>query len=305
MNKITSKTTKTILFASLIGAALLSFSAISSVQAETTKSTDGSWYIKEVKEQNAVKEMDADKRDVFITKVKEQMKANPYNKQVYGLLEELSKVKAQIDDAEQNGEDTTDLIEDGWEIIYKLEEYGVVSEDRLKQNKEYWQEKAKQAIERIQNGQTDSVSTETPSHPSIKKIHTDDVSVKSQAEIEYKCQEWLFFDIYCYQLDIEWGGGSTAHASAVLIYDAAVYMEAGGCVHNNGGHNRVNFEYDTEHYVNNAFGNTVFDVEHNNQRASLKLGCSYFDEKYDGIAAIPGSIAHAKAHLDTEVTVSG
>lgn len=42
----------------------------------------------------------------------------------------------------------------------------------------------------------------------------------------------------------------------------------------------------------------MLGVEHNDQEESLKRGCSYFREAYDGMAAIPGSTAHAKSHMD-------
>ena len=44
-------------------------------------------------------------------------------------------------------------------------------------------------------------------------------------------------------------------------------------VHNNGGHDRVHFRYDTDHYVYNAFGTKVFDASHDDYDASLRFGC--------------------------------
>lgn len=82
-------------------------------------------------------------------------------------------------------------------------------------------------------------------------------------------------------------------------------MEAGICVHNNGGHSSVNFRYDTDHYVNNVYGNQVFNVEHDNTDDSRSWGCSYWDEEYDGLAAVGGSIAHAKSYLENTITVTG
>ena len=55
----------------------------------------------------------------------------------------------------------------------------------------------------------------------------------------------------------------------------------------------------------NAFGTKVFDESHDNVNSSLGCGCSYFDENYSGLAAVSGSIAHAKSYLEPTVTVSG
>ena len=113
-------------------------------------------------------------------------------------------------------------------------------------------------MKRINGVQIKSISDEMNHPPPIINTHTDNVSLKNQSEVEYKCHEWAIFSFYCFQIDIEWGGGSTSFAEVILIYDAPVYMEAGACVDNNGGHKKVHFSYDTEHKVKNVFGNTKF-----------------------------------------------
>ena len=260
--------------------------------------------IRELKSQTFYDQMDSEKKLEFINDVKAQMKQNSYNVKVYEILNKLSEVRAEISAAEKNGDDTAKLTEKTWAIVFELEEYDVVSEERLLQNKEYWQSKAQEVIERLNESKTENTSSEFRDND-IVWVHTDDVSLKNQAEIEYKCHDWGFISFYCYQTDVEWGGGSTAHAQAVMIHPGTIYMEAGVCVHNNGGHDRVHFRYDTDHYVYNAFGTKVFDVSHDDYDASLRFGCSFFDEDYSGIAAIAGSVAHAESYLETTVTVSG
>ena len=42
----------------------------------------------------------------------------------------------------------------------------------------------------------------TPNQSSITRVHTSDVSLKNQSEIEYKCHEWAFISFYCYQTTV-------------------------------------------------------------------------------------------------------
>lgn len=168
---------RTALFVPLLTMAILSILVPTSAMAQTIPDKEDSFYIDEIIQQEAIKELDMEKREQFINKAHEQMESTPFNKQVYGLLEELSKIKAEIANAEKAGKDTVDLIKDGWEIVHKLENYGVVSEEQLLQNTEHWNDKAEDAMEKIQSGQ--AVGSVEPSvQHDIMTVHTDGIRIE-------------------------------------------------------------------------------------------------------------------------------
>ncbi len=181
---VTTKNAKTILFAFLIAAMAVPFSSRAPAVAQTdSDSTGENAYVREIKAQEAYGQMDDEKQQELIEGVRAQMKQDPYNIKVYEILNKFSEIKAQIAAAEKNGEDTTKLTQDAWAIVFELGEYGVVTEERLLQNKEYWQNKAQEAIKRLRDGETQSASYR-PANNDIVQVHTDDVSLKVQAEIE-------------------------------------------------------------------------------------------------------------------------
>jgi len=298
-----SKTTKTILFASLIAAMILPFSGMQGAEAQTEDSA----YIKLVKQQKSVKDMSEEQRTKFIKQTQDDMEATPYDKQVYKILEKLSKLNLQIIDAEEKGKDTTKLIEKGWALVYELENYGVVNEDRLLNNKDFWHERSDQASEQIRKGEIVKAVIESTTTSNIYNIHTNDVSLKNQSEIDYVCGFFLGIPLYCPHKDIEWGGGSDSHAIKSLPHSGTVYMEGKICTEDMGGHSGVNFTFDTEHYVKSIFGSTVFDEDNGPANVTIYVtyGCSYYKESYGGISAVAGSTAHTETHLDTTVTVVG
>ena len=283
---------------------LLPFGSMNFVEAQTTEE---SAYITEIKNQTTVKQMNEEQRNEFIQKIQEEMNATEYEREVYTLLEDLSEVNLQIIDAQEQERDTTDLVQQGWVIVYDLEDYGVVSEDRLLSNPDYWHNKADEARKQIQNGETVQATIEIRSNSNIQQVHTDDVSLKNQSEVDYICGFFLGVPIYCPRVDVAWGGGTDTHAIKTLPHDGRVYMEGSICLHNDGGHDRVNFRFDTEHDVYTIFGGHVFDVENGPSTNYLNntWTCAKFTEQYSGISAVAGSTAHTETHLDSNIWVTG
>lgn len=295
------KTIKTILFASLIAAMILPFSGMNMAEAATEESA----YKKIIKQQESIKnKSDADKAkfDKFVQDSLDN--ASPYNKAVNKILEKLSKVTLKIQDAELKGTDTTKLLQEHSAIIFDLENYGVVSEKRLLENPDYWHERAYNASVEIAKGNEVKISLESKSDSTLYNIHTDDVSLKNQAQVDYICFTWPI-NIYCPNIDVEWGGGSNAHASQSLVYDGRVYMIGKICLEDDGGHDKVYFTFDTEHYVKNLFGTTVFSDTNGPSYNWLQTEgwCASFTENMSNASA--GSTAHAESHLDSTVTVTG
>ncbi len=292
---------KTVLFASLIATMILPFSGMGIAEAATEESA----YKKILKQQESMKnKSDADKAkfDRFVQDSLDN--ASPYNKAVNKILEKLSKVTLKIQDAELKGKDTTKLIQKHYAITFDLENYGVVSEDRLLANPDYWHERSYNASIEIAKGNTVSVSLESKSDSTLYNIHTDDVSLKNQAQIDFICFTWPI-DFYCPNMDIEWGGGSDAHASQALIYDGRVYMIGKICLEDDGGHDKVYFTFDTEHYVKTITGSTAFSEDNGPSSNWLQTEgwCASFTENMSNASA--GSTAHAESHLDTNITVTG
>ena len=297
---MTTKNAKTILFASLIVAMILPFSGMNFAAAEE-KST----YVKMAKQQKSVQNMTEEEKAKYEKSIKDTMTKSSYDRKVYNLLEKLSKIQEQVQKAEEIGKDTTKLTERAWSIVYDLEDYGVVSEERLLENKDYWHEKRQTAKDQINNGETVGATFSESSDAKIYQVHTANVSLKNVSEVDYICFPWPLF-LYCGTTDTEWGGGSDSHASQTMIYDGTVYMEGKIVAHNTGGHDRVYFTVDTEHDVYNAFGTHVYDEENGPQQHWLEQGWNVkYTESYDGTHAVAGSTAHAETHLDTTVTVTG
>jgi len=166
-----------------------------------------------------------------------------------------------------------------------------------------WLKFSYNASVQISKGEQVSVSLESKDDSSLYNIHTDDVSLKNQSQVDWLCVPWNT-GLYCPNWDVEWGGGSDSHASQFLLVNGYVYMYGKICLEDDGGHYQVNFIFDTEHYVKNIFGSTVFS-EDNGPSSTYLINegtCKIFDEQYNTIA---GSTAHAETHLDTTVTVTG
>ena len=334
---MTTKNAKTVLLASMIFTMLLPFGSMNFVEAQTTEE---SAYITEIKNQATVEQMNEEQRNEFIQKLQEEMNATEYEREVYTLLEDLNEVNLQIIDAQEQERDTTDLVQQGWAIVYDLEDYGVVSEDRLLSNPDYWHNKADEARKQIQNGETVQATVEIRSNSNIQQVHTDNVSLKNQSEVDYLCGFFLGVPIYCPRVDVAWGGGTDTHAiktlphvhtqvyrlfrhkiahnsvklrlvvggpEYILPHDGRVYTEGSICLHNDGGHDRVNFRFDTEHDVYTILGGHVFDIENGPSTNYLNNAgtCAKFTEQYNGISAVAGSTAHTETHLDSNIWVTG
>ena len=231
--------------------------------------------------------------------------ASPYQREVNNHLERLSVFLLKIQESEIKGEDTDELTQMAWEIVYELEKYGVTTKDRLDQNKDYWIDKAIEATKQIEKGEEVSVSFDSNELSDIYQIHTNDVSLKNQSQISYPCFPWPLTLLYCNNINIEWGGGSDSHAQQTLVLSGFVDMEGKICLENNGGHRVVIFTFNTEHDVYTLTNSHVFDEENGpaNSYLSREGTCASYKETYSGISAVSGSIAHTEVHLNTNVSV--
>lgn len=294
---------KTILFASLIAAMILPFSGMQFAEAKQDESS----YEKNIKNTKDYKNLDAKSKAQFDKNLKESLeKASPYQKKVNKLLDNLATIDFEIEEAVANGEDTNKLEKKFYKSLFNLEKYGVVSEDRLIQNPEYWGDRAVEAMNQIAKGEEVSVSLEVTTEPEISFVHTDDVSLKNQSQMSYVCgtYSWFNIPIYCMNIDVEWGGGSDSYAAQYIAYSGFLYTLNKICLEDDGGHNNVFFTFDTEHYAKNIYGSTIWSEDNGPASVSLWLEgtCAQYEEDNNFINA--GYYGYAETHLDTTITVN-
>ncbi len=242
---------------------------------------------------------------IKISKKKSLDEASLYQKKVNMILNKLAETEYELAELTAVGESTTKLENQLHAIIFDLENFGVVSEERFLQNPDYWAERVYNAQLQIQRGEEVSVSLEDKTDPTLYNIHTDDVSLKTQAQISYVCYSFSHFGIpiYCMNIDVEWGGGSTAYAKQWLNNSDQIYTYAKTCLENDGDHNRVYFSFDSKHYTTHSWQGTVWEVVNQPQDYYLSHNgtCVVYDENTYGTA---GFYAHTKAHLDETITIS-
>jgi len=301
---MTLKNTKTILFASLITAMILSFSGMTNVYAEEAQQNNS--YVKKIQNTQAYKDLKSDDREKFDQNLKESLEnASPYQKKVNKLLDKLASNESEIEASVANGDNITKLEKKQSAIIFDLEKYGVVTQERLLENPNYWAERAYEAQVQISKGKEVSVILENKTDPTLYNIHTDDVSLKVQSQMSYVCATYTIFDIpiYCMNIGVEWGGEATANATQWLSYSGQLYTLAKICLEDDGGHNQVFFSFDTDHNTETIWGTTVWQVIHptSNNYLTYEGICAQWEEDTNAIA---GLWAETKTHLDTTVTVS-
>lgn len=299
------KSTKTILFASLIVAMILPFSGMQFAAAEEQTNKDSS-YEEKVKKSKYYQDLDSDGKKVFDNNLKESLEnASKYQKRVNKLLDKLAENEFNMESAASNGEDTTKFERMQSAIIFDLEKYGVVSEERLLENPDYWAERVLDAMIQVNKGKIVSTGLEDKTDPSLYRIHTDDVSLKVQSQISYVCALIPPFDIpwYCMDIDVEWGGGSTADSTKWLPYSGWLYTTGKICLEDDGGHNQVFFSFDTNHNTETIWGTTVWEVINTtgNYYLTHEGTCVELTENTNAVA---GLWAQTLTHLDTTITVN-
>ena len=299
---MTIKNAKIALLASLIAALIVPIAGMQMTEAQTEE--EESAYIRILKQHESFQNQSPSEQTKHLEAIKESIRnAPPLNQKINEELEVLSTLALTIQDVESRGENVTVLYQQFHAKMFDLEQYGVVSEERFIQNPEYWMERAYEAWLKINSDENTPVSFDSNSDSgTIHYIHTDDVSLKNQAQVDYICFTWPV-NVYCPKIDVEWGGGSDAHASQYLSVGGTVYMSGKITLHEDGGHDVVYFGFDTEHYVKK---NSHIPYSETNECTQCYLtvegGSLYYMEKFN---ALPGYRAHAESHLHETVTVSG
>ena len=299
---MTTRNAKAILFATLLAALVVPFASMHMTEAQIEE--EESAYIRMLKQHESFQNQSPSEQTKHLEAIKESMRnAPPLNAKINEELEILSTIALNIQDSESRGENVTSLYQQFYAKTFDLEQYGVVSEERFLQNPEYWMERAYEAWLNINSDENVPVSfgSDTDSG-TIHYVHTDDVSLKNQAQVDYICFTWPV-TWYCPKIDVEWGGGSDAHASQYLSHGGTVYMAGKITLHDDGGHDTVYFGFDTEHYVENNGNNAYSETNACPQcYISVEWGSLYYMESFN---SLPGYKAHAENHLHETVTVSG
>ena len=295
------KNTKIILLTSIIVALIVPLVSMQVTDAQIKEKESA--YIQVLKQHKSLQNQNPSEQAEHIEAIKKSMRdASPFNKKINEELEILSSIVLSIQDGESRNEDVTSLYQQFYTKIFELEQYGVVNEERFLQNPKYWMERAYEAWSKINNDKSIPVSRTSFDSRTIHYVHTDDVSLKNQAQIDYICFTWPT-NIYCPVIDVKWGGGSNADTSKYLYIGGTVYMSGKITLHNDGGHDAVYFGFDTKHYVKRD-KNTVYSEMNECPRCYLlnEWGALHFTE---GFNALPGFRAYAESHLHETITVSG
>lgn len=277
--------------------AALVFTASSTVDDISTSA-----YLKDILQQKDLPDMTESQKVEFIQKVKEYFSSSPYHNQIFILIEKISEVKFQIAEAKTNGESTTKLIQQGWTIVYDLENYGVVSEERLTSNPNYWADRAKDAMERANRGDTVSVNTATrDSDNGIKQVHMDGVVLKNESEVRVPCIQYLFVTIYCPNFGTAYGLDTQTSATYIATWPGTFYMTSKVCIDEDGGHDAIISTYNHHHKVSNVFG-TVMMLEEDTDTVTISEDdCDETMHSYSGLQATSGSMAHSYTYVHQTV----
>ena len=164
---MTKKFIITILSVSLIVVMLVPSNAVIFAETDTTDSDIQSAYFKKILQQKSIQDMTELQKEKFTHQVKDYFNSTPYHKQIFVLIEELAEIESQIKETKDNGKDTTKLTQKLWVTIYNLENYGVVSEERLTSNPEYWMDRASNAMKQVSQGSAVQASIGNTEHHNI------------------------------------------------------------------------------------------------------------------------------------------
>ncbi len=313
---------KTILFASLIAAMILPFSSMgNSFAQQTPGEEDGvngngpvgivnEQYVELLKQQETYVEMNDAEKELYESAILNSMyTASPYQKEVYKLLDKLSGTILDIQKAESNDQNITELLEEQHAIIFDLEMYGVTTQDRLEQNMAYWANKAQEAKEKIENDEPIKASFKKYLGSStIHQIHTADVSIKNEAQINFPCLPYNLNIIRCWVMDTKWGGGSYASVSQFIPISGIADMIGKIFLSNSGGHETVTAIHTTQHKVISLADRVVFSRTHGPTEYELIGNLPWpfvaYEEELENRSVFTGSTVIATSQLGTTVTVS-
>lgn len=266
-------------------------------------------YLKILKQSPDFQNLDIDQQRTYIAKfVESRENLTAYQHEVNLGLENLSSAILNLQDAEVMGENTTEATKAVYAAIFDLELLGVVSQDRLEQNKEYWSDRVSEAIKRLEGANQTQVSYST-TEGDIHKVHTDDVSLKNQAEVFYPCfaSFRLPIPLYCVSQDISWGGGTTSYAQVSFVPYSFPLSEHLGkiCLHRSVAHSSVVFSFDVKFEQKNVNGDLKWShsKDYNGSISGSSGGVCAYDSKIHAVAA--GDSLSTKVKLDHNITVRG
>lgn len=270
--------------------------------------TDSS-YLKILKQSSDFKNLDIDQQQLYVTKFKESREnITAYQHEVNRGLEKLSSAILNLQDVELMGENTTEATKAVYAAIFDLELLGVVSKDRLEQNKAYWSDRVSEVVKRLERSGQTQVSYKTTGED-IHKVHTDDVSLKNQAEVFYPCfaSYRIPIPLYCVSQDISWGGGTTSYAEVAFVPYSFPLSEHLGkiCLHQNVAHSRVLFSFDVYFQHKNINGDLKWShsKDYNGSIHGSAQGVCAVDSKIHAVYA--GDSLTTKVKLDHNITVRG
>ncbi len=266
-------------------------------------------YLEVLKQSDDFQNFNSTQQQQYVIKfIESRDNLSPYDQAVNDGLEVLSDTILALHKAKALGENTVEETKFLHSAIFDLELLGVVSKDRLDQNKEYWSDRVTEATRQLEDNETNKVSY-LDKLSNTYKIHTDDVSLKNQSEIFYPCIQDLIFlpiPLYCSEKSIVWGGDTISYANVTFVPLSFLSEHLGKiCLNESVAHSTVNFAFDVDFEQENVLGQETwsYSKSYDTSLSGSTAGFCAQDSKITGINA--GSSASTTTHLESLITVSG
>ena len=252
---MTTKTIKTILFASLIAAMILPFSMVdvsaapnenASNNAQKTKLQKLTAYEEGILDNTpSLQGLSDEERDEFVSKLRLQISSfTGYEKQVFKELNELAEIQRDLDNAKaQKRSDSVvkQLNSDLHAKKFSLEDIGVTTQERWDASPEYWANKAINAKKSIEQGDTKKVRG-YDSQSDLYAVHQTDLALLRGAIMSFPC----WGAAVCPLVQTGWNAGESNVQLWWVPTDGNIGYESSVCLASDTHHNEVTFDMQTK-----------------------------------------------------------
>ena len=297
-------TTGTIISGLLVCAMLVPTRATSFAANIDTSDIDikQSTYFKKMLRQETVQDMTEQQRSEFVQNVRDYFSSTQYHKQIFVMFEELMEIDSQITKAEREEKDTTRLTQEAWSIIYDLEDYGIVSYERLVSNPSYWADRAYDAVNQINQNKAVKTSKSGTGHDDVRQVHMDGVDLANQSDVRVPCVSASMFTGYCPNPATAHGLDTKTKTASIASWYGNFFMYSKVCITDADHHDNITTTYDHHHKISNAFGTVQMLEEDTLTKTTTGGQCDIATSVYDGIQAVPSTMAHSHTYVHQAVS---
>jgi hypothetical protein len=301
-----TKTTKTILFVSLIVAMILPFSGTELANAETIyndktltakeNSMKFSNWAKLLMTTNEYKSLSDNDKIIYLDFVKSMLDdSDPYQRETMSKIEQLSQAVLYIQTASAEQDVSAEKNRKSV-LIEELEDLGVVSDSKFSDNPEYWMEKVRQAKEARGSYDVKRVSGQS-NESEYTLIHTGDVGIRREANTFFPCFPGHGGPIICSTTGMDWGPGTSSTWGMALL-DGNGSTNVFTCLENDVDHTTVSWYMSgsAKHIFN--IGTTDWSKTYPNTKKTVSGSNNYC------VGWVETDFLHGLDRLESSVTMS-